>query len=108
MRIRLAPLELFFHIETPHTVGVWKAALGQFVVIVGAAPVAKPPGTVTECGQTSPGVRKALKLCAARGLKPRRLRGPFRYFGLATRVPFPSGLPFTLGEKTCGTRFEHR
>ena len=92
----------------PHTLGVWNATLGQFVVILCAAPVAKPPGTVTECGQPSPGVRKALKLCAARALKPRRLRGPFRYLGLATRVLFPRRRPFTLGEKTCGTRFEHR
>jgi hypothetical protein len=87
---------------------VWKATLGQFVVILCAALVAKPPGTVPECGQPSRGVRKALKLCAARALKSHRLRGLFRYFGLATRVPFPRGLPFTLGEKTCGTRFEHR
>src|SRR5580704_6833442 len=38
----------------------------SFVVILCAAPAAQPPGTVTECGQSSPGVRKALKLCAAR------------------------------------------
>ena len=37
----------------PYTVGVWKAALGQFVVILLPHTVAKPPGTVTECGQPS-------------------------------------------------------
>jgi hypothetical protein len=30
-------------------------------------------------------------------MKPRGLRGPFRYFGLASRVPFRGGLPLALG-----------
>jgi hypothetical protein len=86
--MRLAPLELFFHIETPHTLGVWHASLGPFVLILCAAPVAKPPGTVTECGQPSSRRKKGFEVCAARALKPRRLRGPFRYLSLARRVPF--------------------
>jgi hypothetical protein len=89
---------------------VSESLLGQFVVaLCCGAPVARIAGHVARMRATFSWREKAFGSCVgAKTVKARGLCGPIRYFGLARRVPFARGLPFALGEKTCGTRFEHR
>jgi len=58
----------------------------------------KPPGTMPNCGQPYPVVRKPLKLWGAKNLKARGLCAPLRYFGLARHVLFTKALTFRTGD----------
>ena len=67
---------------------IWGASLDQFLMILCYGPVAQIAGQRDRMRAFFPRREKAFGSCVgAKTVKAGELRGPFRYFGLARRVP---------------------
>ena len=102
MGIRLALQELFFYIETRSLSRCLKSFPGTVrydLVLCGL--VAQPAGHVARMRATFSWREKTFENCVgAKTVKSRGLRGPFRHFGLARRVPSPR----VTNIRTCDVR----